>query len=287
MQVFCFFFLLHDDEIVVFFASLCQNVLVVEQETAIDGEVGVANFFFIDAHASALGHFAHFAFAGKYCCLVGEELRGRNACGDVVAAHFKLGHAFKDAEQSVFVDFVQNVAGFVAEENLRGFDGCFIVLQAVHHGGDFFGKTFLQWAQAGVLGLLGFEFLNFLLCEVGEDFHVSGCIVVAHVEPKLVELVGRGALGVESHVAALGFAKLGAVGLGDEWAGDGKGFATSHAPDELGACGDVAPLVATAHLQLAVFFLVEVQVVVALQQLIGKFGERHAVVGSGCKAFFH
>ena len=109
-------------------------------------------------------------------------------------------------------------------------------------------------------------------------------IYFAHVHPELVELVGRGALGVEPHVAALGLAKLGAVGLGDQGAGDGIGLAAVHAAYELGAGGDVAPLVAAAHLQLAALGAVQVQEVVALQQLVGELGERHAVVGVGGQA---
>lgn len=54
----------------------------------------------------------------------------------------------------------------------------------------------------------------------------------------------------------------------------------------LRAGGDVAPLVGAAQLDFAVHRLVEVQEVVALNQLVGEFGERHAVA-LAVEAFLH
>ena len=127
--------------------------------------------------------------------------------------------------------------------------------------------------------MFGGQRLDGLAVQQREDADVTLGVLVADVEPELVELVGRGVARVEPYVAALGLAELRAVGLGDERAGDGErlGFAAQLAADQLRTGGDVAPLVGAAQLHLAVHRLVEVQEVEALYQLVGEFGERHAV----------
>ena len=180
---------------------------------------------------------------------------------------------------------MQDVLGLVAEQNLGCLDGHLIVLLTVCHDGDLASQSLLQRTLTGVLRLLGLEGGNLVLGQVGEDFDILSGILVADVEPELVELVWRGALGVKPHIAALGLAKLGAVGLGDERAGDGEGLTAIDAANQLGTRGDVAPLVAATHLQAASLGLIEVQIVVALQQLVAELGERHAVVGIGGQTF--
>ena len=145
----------------------------------------------------------------------------------------------------------------------------------MHHAGHFFAQTLLQHAAAGVGAVLGDEGVDFVLRERGENLDVTLCLFVAHVEPELVELIGRGALRVEPHVALLGLAELLAVGLCDERAGEGisVGFCAELAADEFRASCDVAPLVGTAHLQATAFFLIEMEKVVALEELIGELGE--------------
>ena len=125
--------------------------------------------------------------------------------------------------------------------------------------------------------MFGDECVDRRTVEQGEDLDVAFGVVVAHVEPELVELVGRRIARIEPHVAALGLAELGAVGLRDERAGDRIGFGAQLAADQLGAGGDVAPLVGSAQLHLAAVFLVEVHEIETLHQLVGEFGERHAV----------
>ena len=179
---------------------------------------------------------------------------------------------------------MQDVLSLVAEENLRSLNSHLIVLCRVYHSGDFLGESLLQWSQAWVAFLLFLKGFNLVLWQIGEDLDIFGSVGVAHVKPELVELVGRSTLWVEPHIATLGLAKLTTIGLGNEWAGDGIGFATVDATDELGACSDVAPLVATAHLQAASLVLIEVEEVIALEQLVAELGERHTVVGIGGKA---
>ena len=125
--------------------------------------------------------------------------------------------------------------------------------------------------------MFGDECVDRRTVEQGEDLDVAFGVVVAHVEPELVELVGRRIARIEPYVAALGLAELGAVGLRDERAGDRIGLGAQLAADQLGAGGDVAPLVGSAQLHLAAVFLVEVHEIETLHQLVGEFGERHAV----------
>ena len=126
------------------------------------------------------------------------------------------------------------------------------------------------------LGVLGLQGLNFFAALGGENADVVAGIFVRCIEPKLVELVGAGAVGIEPHVAALGLSKLGAVRLLDQGRRKGKGLAATHSADEFCAGRDIAPLVATPHLQTDAFFLPEVVKVVALDELVAEFGIANA-----------
>ena len=157
----------------------------------------------------------------------------------------------------------------------------------MYHHGDLFGQSLLQGTEVGCGLLLADECLDLLTGEGGEDLDVFLRIGIAHVEPELVELVGGGVAPVEPYVAALGLAELAAIGLGDEGADQGERFASLHTADELGAGGDVAPLVGAAHLQAHALLAVEVQEVVALQQLVGELGEGHPFTGLAAQALLH
>ena len=149
----------------------------------------------------------------------------------------------------------------------------------MNHRGNLLRQPLLQRPQMGRGIMLGDKRFDGFAVQEGENPDIALGVLVADVEPELIELVRRRIARVEPHVAALGLAELGAVGLGNQGAGDGErlGFGTQLAADELGARGDVAPLVGTAELDFAVHGLVEVQKVVALHELVGEFGERHAV----------
>ena len=159
----------------------------------------------------------------------------------------------------------------------------------MYQHGDLLGQALLQHAATGILLVLLNELVDGLLVERSEYLDVAFGILVAHVEPELVEAVGRGALGVEPDVAALGLAELLAVALGDERTGKGEGLdvVAQCAADKLGASGHVAPLVVAAQLQLHALMLVEVQEVVALEQLIGELGERQSVAGGAVESLLH
>ena len=85
----------------------------------------------------------------------------------------------------------------------------------MYEAGYLFAESLLEDAAAGVGAMFFDEGVNFFAAEGGEDFDVAFGFCVAHVEPELVELVGRGVSAVEPYVALFGLAKLLAVGLGD------------------------------------------------------------------------
>ena len=175
----------------------------------------------------------------------------------------------------------------VAEEDVRRLDGFVIVLFAVDHAGDFFGKTFLQDAEVRRFFVLFNQRLDLLAAEGGEDLNVAFRIVVAHVQPELVELIRAGVFLAKPDIAALGLAELAAVGFRDERAREGESGLAVHLTHQLDTRGDVAPLVRTAHLHQAVLVLVQIDEVVALQQLVGELGKRHSLRELAVEALLH
>jgi len=68
----------------------------------------------------------------------------------------------------------------------------------------------------------GFDLVDAVDRQKSEKTHELVDIGVAGVEPELVEGVGRGFFRVEPDGAGFGFAKLGAVGLGDQRQGQAE-----------------------------------------------------------------
>ena len=105
--------------------------------------------------------------------------------------------------------------------------------------------------------VLGDGSLYLLFSEQCENLDIAVSILVGHIEPELVELVRGCPLRVEPDIALLGLAELLSVRFPDERAGKGVSVCLSESSaDELGSGGDVAPLVASAHLQTAAHILV-------------------------------
>ena len=124
--------------------------------------------------------------------------------------------------------------------------------------------------------MLGNCALNGFAVEHSEDFDIFLSILVRHIEPELVELVRAGTLGVKPDIALLGLSEFATVSLGDERAGEGISLASAGTADKFGTGGDVAPLVCSSELQLHAFVLIEVEKLIALKQLVGKFCEGHS-----------
>ena len=102
-----------------------------------------------------------------------------------------------------------------------------------------------------------------------QDFADVG---VFGADPVLIELVRARALRRQPDGAGFGLAHLGAVGFGEQRRREPCSCAPTHAPAEIDAGRDVAPLIAAADLQLAIEFVVEVNEVVRLQQHVAEFG---------------
>jgi len=138
----------------------------------------------------------------------------------------------------------------------------------------------LGLAPGGVLGVAGLQGCNLLLLQVREQSQALAGVRVGQVDPVLVESVGTGPAGIEPQRARLGLAHLRAVALGQERAGDAVELGAAHAPGEVDARRDVAPLVAPAHLDLAAVLLVQVHEIVGLQEHIAELGVAQPAVGA-------
>ena len=86
------------------------------------------------------------------------------------------------------------------------------------------------------------------MLQEGVGFQVIDDLLVLGVDPELVKLVSRGLSGVEPDRARLGFAEFGAICFGHQRAGQAKGPVAGGAADQIGAGGDIAPLVRAARL---------------------------------------
>jgi len=65
--------LLDNEQEIVLFAFLCEDVFAVEQHVGTGWHVGVGDLFLVDAHATALSELAHLALAGEDGCNIGQE----------------------------------------------------------------------------------------------------------------------------------------------------------------------------------------------------------------------
>ena len=200
-----------------------------------------------------------------------------------------MRHILEDVHEGSLVELSELVLGSLAEEDVAGSDGHVEVLFGVYHRGDLSGETLLQHTAAWILTMLGDERVDGFLVKISEDLDIALGILVADVEPELIESVRSGAVAVEPDVAALGLAELLAVGFGDERAGEAKGFSVvaERAADELCTGGHVAPLVVAAKLQAHTIVLILIKEVVALEQLIGELSEGQTVAGLAVETFLH
>lgn len=238
--------LLCDDEEVFLLALLYEEVLAVEEVGGGEQLVGCCGLVLVDAHAAAFDEGLDFALAGEDGGGIDGEVGEFHACLEEGFLDLEVGYACEDIEQCLLVEAEEALLGGFAEEDVGGFDCHFIVFARVYHHGDFLCQLLLQHAAAWVGILLGDEVVYLFLLQRGEYLDVAFGILVGHVEPELVELVGRGVAAVEPHVARFGLAELPAVALGDEGARQREALVAVHAADKLGAGGDVAPLVGTA-----------------------------------------
>ena len=113
--------------------------------------------------------------------------------------------------------------------------------------------------------MLGYQRVNSRLVQASEDLDVTLSVVIAHIQPELVETIWASVLAIQPDVSALGLAELTTVSFGNQWTGQSESLAATHFLNQLSTSGDVTPLIATTHLQFAVLMLVQIYIVVALQ----------------------
>ena len=134
-------------------------------------------------------------------------------------------------------------------------------------------KQPLELSQVRSLCMSGNCRLDLFPGEHCEDLYVSCRIFVGDVEPELVELVRGCPFRVEPYIPLFRLAELASVRFCDERAGKCICLLPEHPAYELGAGGNVAPLVAPSHLKGASLVLVQPQEVVSLEKLVCEFRE--------------
>ncbi len=129
-----------------------------------------------------------------------------------------------------------------------------------------------------LLALERLEFRHFAQRQVGEGTQEAADVGVFGIAPVLPELVRAQPLGVEPHRARRRLSHLGARRGREERRGQREQLGACHAPAEIGAHHDVAPLVRAAHLQDADVALVEFHEVVGLQDHVIEFEEGERLI---------
>ena len=91
------------------------------------------------------------------------------------------------------------------------------------------------------------EGIDDVFLQRSKDLDIFLGIVVANIQPELIELVWCGAFGVEPDIARLSLTKLLTIALGNQRTGQGKGLVlvTQRTTDELSTRSDITPLVVT------------------------------------------
>ena len=153
--------------------------------------------------------------------------------------------------------------------------------------GDLLRQTLLQGTLVGSGSLLSLEACDLLLRQRREDLDIACRIGIIDIQPELVEGVWARALGIEPYIATLGLTELTTVGLRDQRTYQSIGLASIHTADQLRTRGDIPPLVRAPHLQTAAVVAIEIQIIVALQELVAEFGEGHPVGVLAAEALLH
>ena len=280
--------LFHHDQVIVLLAFLHQDVLAVN-EIVLAHHLVKGDLVLVDTHAVALHHLARLALRGEDLRVDRHEIHNRDAGFQGFEADLLLRNAVKHIEEGLLVELHEGILGGFAKKDVGGFDGSIQGFLRVNHHRDFLSQALLKHTTTRILLMLSNQSIDGLFLQRGENLDVFLGILIADIEPELVELVWRGALRIEPNVATFGLAEFLAIGLGDQGASQGKGlvFETQRPANQLRTRGDVAPLVVASELQLAVFVLVEPEEVIALEQLIGELGEAQSVAGGAIEALLN
>ena len=122
----------------------------------------------------------------------------------------------------------------------------------MNHHGHFFSQTLLKHTQMRSLFMLSNQRVYFFFGKRSENLDVTLCVIIAHVQPELIELVRRSISRVKPYIARLGLAEFCSISLSHQRTSQRKDLSSIRTTDQLGTCRDVPPLVGTAQLQFAV-----------------------------------
>ena len=105
-------------------------------------------------------------------------------------------------------------------------------------------------------------------------FTLQGCeyldiflrILIAYIQPELVESIRSGAISVQPNVAVFCFTKLLTIGFGNQRTGQAESLliTSQGTAYQFGTCCHVAPLIVTTQLQFDAMFLVKIKEVITL-----------------------
>ena len=120
---------------------------------------------------------------------------------------------------------------------------------------------------------------DFVKGEIGEDFQEPPDIGVFGIAPILPIFVRAEHIRVEPDRALRGLAHLSAGSCGDQRLRQAKQFrVASHAPAEIDAVDDIAPLIGAAHLQAAAVAATQFDEIVCLQHHVIELDEAHRLL---------
>jgi hypothetical protein len=94
----------------------------------------------------------------------------------------------------------------------------------------------------------------------------------------LVEYIWRCFIAIQPDVSAFGFTKLTTICFFQQRTGKGKSLTLGFAANKLCTRNDITPLVTPTELQFYSLCSIQVKEVITLDQLVGKFGKRQAVL---------
>src|SRR5207237_6663392 len=110
-----------------------------------------------------------------------------------------------------------------------------------------------------------------------KDLQIAFHVPVVRVDPELVEPVRRRECRVEPDRSGFALAELGSRSSRDERSDEPVRVAAVDAPDQVDARGNVAPLIAPAHLDAAMLGAEQMVEIVRLQKKVAGFGVYAAV----------
>ena len=137
--------------------------------------------------------------------------------------------------------------------------------------GQFKGQNLLGGVQLAALPLV--HLVDLLQGQEGQHPQALEHVVIPHVAPVLVELIGAGLVGIQPDGALGGLAHLLALGVEQQGDGHGVGVLAQLAADELGAAQHIGPLIVAAELHIAAVVLEQVVEVVGLHDHVVELQE--------------